>query len=74
MTALFLVLYGVLALVVVDIYSGVLLVVSAAALIYRITTRRLYGRVRGGRWVDCVLIFLIARSALLLIFGWMVGH
>jgi hypothetical protein len=74
MTPLILVLYGVLALVVVDVYSGALLIVCAGALIYRRNRRAQYQRMRGGRWVDYVLIFLIARSVLLLIFGWMVGH
>lgn len=93
MTALFLVLYAVLALVVVDVYSGALLIVCAVALGYRAWARRDYRRVRGGRWValrgpqddpesrqariewvDYVLIFLVARSALILVYGWIWGH
>lgn len=74
MTALFLVLYAVLALVVVDVYSGLLFVVCAVVLDYRAWARRNYPRVRGGRWVDYVLIFLVARSALILVYGWIWGH
>jgi len=115
MEILILVLYGVLALVVVNIYSGVLLVVCAAALGYRkVRTFKNDRRRETGdrekrpgtgdvgpasvlglrspvnlssrssvsglsvvplhRWVDWVLWFLVARSALILIYGWVSGH